>query len=127
MCSSTSASQKDEDLNVPCRIILSERISFASLLIIDPFLYPGPPEDLLKLRVSLVRQAHVRRDVWHSRKHAEIYLRETGAKGWDPRILKLYLVSVFTEIGGSQASQNGRNMGSGTIRMSVAAWHRTTA
>lgn len=72
-------------------IILSERVSFASLLVIDPFLYPGSPEDLLKLRVSLVRQAHVRRDVWHSRKHAEIYLRETGAKGWDPRILKLYL------------------------------------
>ena len=98
MCLSKFSFMKGGGLNVPYRIILSKYVAFTSLLIVDPFLYPGPPEDLLKLRICLVRQAHVRRDVWDSREDAESNLRETGAKCWDPRILKLYLVSVLTKI-----------------------------
>ncbi|GJE83928.1 abhydrolase domain-containing protein mpaH [Phanerochaete sordida] len=72
-------------------IILSESIPLASLILFDPFLYPGPPNDLVKLRNRLVRQAHVRRDVWHTQDEAKESLRRTAAKGWDERVLDLYV------------------------------------
>ncbi|PSR72600.1 hypothetical protein PHLCEN_2v11524 [Hermanssonia centrifuga] len=65
-------------------------ITFSSLVIVDPFFFPGKPEDLAVLRRKLVDRAHERQDVWPSREEA----RESELKGsrrWDQRVRELYL------------------------------------
>ncbi|KAF7790759.1 hypothetical protein EIP86_001716 [Pleurotus ostreatoroseus] len=69
-------------------MFLSAKVKFASLIIIDPFIFAGKPEDLRKLRERLVRCAHERQDVWPTREKARESLLK---KQWDSRILDLYV------------------------------------
>lgn len=71
-------------------MFLSAWVKFASLIIVDPFVYPGKPDDLHALRERLVRSAHERLDVWPTREDARKSLLKLK---WDPRVLDLYVVS----------------------------------
>lgn len=78
--------------SVKYSISLSTVVQFASLVVVDPFLFPGRLEDLNILRNRLVRSAHERRDVFPTREAARGFLAK---KGWDKRVLDLYVVSLY--------------------------------
>ncbi len=71
-------------------------ITFSSLVIVDPFFFPGKPEDLAVLRRKLVNRAHERQDVWPSREEARGSESLKGSRKWDQRVRELYLVSAHT-------------------------------
>lgn len=77
---------------------LEPRISFQSIILVEPMLSPGGREYLKTLRFELVRGAYERRDVWPNRKHALEALKQRGrTRMWDPRSLDVFIVSVFAE------------------------------
>ena len=77
--------------NWTCRTILSKTLPFVSLVIIDPFLFPGSSEDLANVRKRLVDAALRRRNLWRTREEAREYLKK---RNWDNEILDLYVVSL---------------------------------
>lgn len=109
------------------RIFLSALFQFSSIILVDPFLYPGDTVGLTRIRERLVKSAHERRDVWSSRQEAREFLGKKG--GWDDRVMDLYVVSGMPW--GSRHSINiideRRNMDSGSIRMLLVKLHRIKA
>jgi hypothetical protein len=78
------------------RTILSETLPFASLIILDPFLFPGRMDHLEDVRQRLVQGALRRRALWRTRDEAREYLKKGG---WDPEVLELYLVNSVVFFG----------------------------
>ncbi|KAJ3525179.1 hypothetical protein NM688_g8444 [Phlebia brevispora] len=75
-------------------VFLSRKVKFASLVIVDPFLFPGEPEHLRTLRQHMVCGAYERRDVWATRDEARDCLKK---KKWDRRVLDLYVKYAVRE------------------------------
>jgi len=77
---------------------------FSSIIIVEPMISPAGPQHLKKLRSMLVKGAYERRDVWPDLEQAMSALKKRDrTKGWDPRVLDLFVVCTFC---------------SGTLRMS---------
>ena len=73
---------------------LEPRISFHSIVLVEPMLSPGGREPLKPLRFDLVRGAYERRDVWPNREDALDALKQRGrTRRWDPRSLNVFVVS----------------------------------
>jgi hypothetical protein len=78
---------------------MEPRINFESISIVDPMLSPGGSHHLNKLRTILIKGAYERRDVWPDRAAAMKGLkRRDRTKKWDPRILDIFVVSLFVPL-----------------------------
>lgn len=75
---------------------LNPKITFSSLIIIEPMVSPVGGDKLAPLRKRLVTSARRRRDTWPSRAEALMVLKKReGTKKWDEGVLKLFVVSLF--------------------------------
>ena len=75
---------------------LNPKITFSSLIIIEPMVSPVGGDKLAPLRKNLITSARRRRVVWPSRAEALKVLKEReGTKKWDEDVLKLFVVSFF--------------------------------
>ena len=54
------------------------------------------PDLLCRTGNSLAQSAIKRRDVWHSREEAHKLFRERSLKSWDPRVIDLYVVRIYS-------------------------------
>ncbi|KIP03336.1 hypothetical protein PHLGIDRAFT_77771 [Phlebiopsis gigantea 11061_1 CR5-6] len=71
-------------------LFLSARVRLASLVLVDPFLYPGGDTPGFEaMRARLVDGAHERRDVWADRAQAAASLAQR--RKWDARVLALFV------------------------------------
>ena len=68
-------------------------IKFATIILVEPMLDARPGNDYDQLRTRLVRSAYKRKDIWNSREEAAAYF--SNAVRWHPRILDIFVVSVF--------------------------------
>ena len=62
------------------------------MILVDPFIFPGRPEELLALMEKFTKVAFERQDVWTTKAQAREGLKW---RKWDPRVVDVYLVSVL--------------------------------
>ena len=76
------------------RIYLAHTFRFKTLILVDPFIFPGKPEDLLKLMEKFTKAAFERQDVWPTKAEARKALKW---RKWDPRVVDVYVVRSLHE------------------------------
>lgn len=64
--------------------------SFASLILLDPFLLPGKQVNIPVIRQTLVARAQKRKSTWYSRKDAY----QSFQHKWEARVVDLYVVRI---------------------------------
>ncbi|EDR04986.1 uncharacterized protein LACBIDRAFT_303937 [Laccaria bicolor S238N-H82] len=77
---------------------LIPKISFSSLIIIEPMISPAGGDKLAPLRKKLITSARRRRAAWPSRAEGLMVLKEReGTKKWDEAVLELFVKYAIRE------------------------------
>lgn len=77
---------------------LNPKITFSSLIIIEPMVSPAGGDKLAPLRKRLITSARRRRDTWPSRAEALMVLKNReGTKKWDEGVLRLFVKYAIRE------------------------------
>ena len=69
-------------------------VSWSAAVLVEPMFLR--PDLLCRTGYSLALCAIKRRDVWHNREEAHKRFRERSLKSWDPRVIDLYAVRIYS-------------------------------